>query len=252
MGDPIAHSLSPAMHNAAFQSRGMMAYYVPVWCPPNALEKKLQAFVTLGGQGINLTRPLKEKAWPIVHSASRWAEQAGAVNTLQWTDQGWVGDNTDVQALWQLLPVAQSGQRALILGAGGVARASAVALKRRGYRVTVARRRQVPVSWADDVVDWAQRLDPYAWAVVVNATPVGQEGEGDSDQKWPRLTSGSIAVEWVYRPRETTFVRQARHAGAAVVDGLTLLVEQARLSWVLWFGVQAPKDVMWAAVSRWQ
>lgn len=116
MGQPIAHSLSPVMHNQAFRQRDWPAFYFPVEAGPDQLTQKLAAFQSLGGVGANLTRPLKEVIVPLLREASPWVQRTGACNTIAWRDGGWVGDNTDVQALLEALPPARPGTR---LGVGG-------------------------------------------------------------------------------------------------------------------------------------
>ncbi|MCL5116612.1 MAG: shikimate dehydrogenase [Firmicutes bacterium] len=250
-GHPIAHSLSPVLHNAAFQSSGLSAFYLPVDCPPAELMERLAAFRSLGGRGVNLTRPLKETVIPYLSAKSDWVDESGAANTLCWTDEGWAGDNTDCQALFRLIRPAATGEAALVLGSGGAARASAAVLKRHGYRVVVAARRPRNCVWADETIAWPERISAgETWAVVVNATPLGQIGEPEEGD-WPLPSSNGVAVEWVYRPRATVFARQAQGAGRLVVDGLTLLIEQAALAWEVWFDQVGPRHVMWEAVRSW-
>ncbi len=249
-GHPIAHSLSPHMHNAAFRVRGWRHWYIPIDCRPQELEEKLEAFRAIGGRGANLTRPLKETVLPLLTSGSSWVARAGAANTIVWTPEGWQGDNTDCQALLGQLSPALPGAQALVLGAGGAARASVAVLRESGYGVTVASRR--PTAWPDvQWMAWEERLAPASWDVVVNATPVGQSGEAQS-AAWPMPVEHGTVVDWVYSPRRTPFLREAEQHPVAVVDGLTLLVEQARYAWRLWFGEVAPADPMWDATAPWQ
>jgi len=250
MGQPIAHSLSPVMHNQAFRQRDWPAFYFPVEAGPDQLPQKLAAFQSLGGVGANLTRPLKEVVVPLLREASPWVRRTGACNTILWRDGGWVGDNTDVQALLEALPPARPGDRALVLGAGGAAQASGVALAERGYHVTAAMRHPRSLPWATSIIDWDERLKDAEWAVVINATPLGQAGE-EALGHWPRPIPGGIGVDWVYRPRWTPFLESVRQSGGRPIDGLTLLVEQARLAWRLWFQETAPAAPMWDAVAPW-
>ncbi len=248
-GKPIVHSLSPNLHNYAFRVSNRTAFYFPTEVAPSELVLKLEAFRCLGGQGVNLTRPLKESVLPLLIRQSEWVQVSGAANTLVWTKEGWVGENTDCQALYRRLPQA-SGEPALILGAGGVARATAAVLSRRGYEVWVAARNPRQVVFTQKTLRWEERLTPMSWAVVVNATPLGQLGEGDESQ-WPRPVAGGLAVDWVYRPRRTTFLDGAEKAGARIIDGLGLLVDQAAISWLSWFGTEGPREAMWEAVQAW-
>ncbi len=253
-GNPIHHSLSPDMHNAAFKYLGRQSFYFPVQCAPDAIWECLDAFRRLNGHGVNLTRPLKELVVPHLKSRSAWVEKTGAANTLVWDQDGWIGDNTDVQALVSRIPPAVSkhfGQTAWVLGQGGAAQASIVALESQGYEVLVFGRREKPqglrhVSW--EVWDDSRLKHPQC-DILVNATPLGQMGEAH----WPfspAFDPSTLVVDWVYRPNNTLLIKKAREAGCAVVDGLTLLIDQAALSWKLWFGSPGPQEIMARAVRK--
>lgn len=254
-GRPIAHSLSPRLHAAGFAARGHRhCYYIPVTVAPEDLAAALAAFRRLGGVGVNLTRPLKEiaAAADFVTRRDPWAERTGAVNTLWATAEGWAGFNTDAPALAEALRrLGVAPKTALVFGAGGAARASVAALESLGAAVTVASRRppQDAETAADRWVPWAEGVaGAAAFDVVVNATPLGQMGE----PPWgglPAWRRGMVAVDWVYAPRETPFLVDARRAGARVVDGLELLVRQAALAWVPWFGEPGPLEAMGEAVG---
>lgn len=251
-GQPIAHSLSPVIHNAAFQARSLPAYYFPVECAFSELADKLAAFRGLGGTGVNLTRPLKEAVIPQLAKKSEWVDAAGAANILRVEADQWMGDNTDCQALYRLLDkVGMRSRDALVLGSGGAARASAAVLRRHGYRVVAAARKPAMCDWADEALPWSNRLTKASWHIVVNATPLGQEGELQ-ETRWPLPHPGGIAVDWVYRPRKTLFLQQAEEHGAVMLDGLTLLIEQAALGWLTWIGQEGPREVMWKAATLWQ
>lgn len=252
-GHPIGHSLSPRIHNRAFSACDVSAFYLPVDCPPGQLAAKLDAFVVLGGVGVNLTRPLKEEVLPLVSGRSdRWTRRAGAANTLVWQESGWFAANTDCEALYRALArVSPASRTALILGSGGAARASAAVLQELGYRVAAAARRPSLCDFAEERLLWEDRLEPTSWGVVVNATPVGQMAE-DAADRWPLPETDGVAVDWVYRPNATVFLSQARAQGIETVDGLSLLVEQAALGWNVWFGREGPRDVMHEAVGAWR
>jgi shikimate dehydrogenase len=247
-GDPIAHSLSPALHHAGFRYRGWTdCYYVPVRVTPGTLQKTLEAFRVLGGVGANVTRPLKEEAFQAGWLVARdeWASRAAAVNTLAWREDGWHGYNTDAPALRAALwDRGVKDPKVLVLGGGGVARASAAAFDEAA--VTVAARR--PVSWArwmgwDDGLACAGDFD-----VVINATPLGQVRE-DTWPVPPAVRPGQWIVDWVYAPRDTALLRYARDKGAGTVDGLELLARQAALAWGPWFGEGVPWTVLLEGVA---
>ncbi|MCY0908136.1 MAG: shikimate dehydrogenase [Sulfobacillus thermotolerans] len=248
-GQPIHHSLSPQMHNRAFSATNRTAFYLPVECSPKELLPKLAAFHDLGGRGVNLTRPLKETIIPHLRAQSPWVEKTGAANTILWENDGWVGDNTDIQAFVAMVPPAPHAQStALVLGQGGVARASVAGLEVLGYHVSVMARPSQKARWHASWIAWqwdTLHLPPYD--VIVNATPLGQDGEGE----WPdtvKFLPHTTIVDWVYRPNTTRLIQQARRVGAHTVDGLSLLVKQASLAWMSWFGTEGPFAVMAEAV----
>jgi shikimate dehydrogenase len=249
-GDPIVHSLSPRMHRAAFLARGWdHCHYFPIETPRASLAAQLEAFRAIGGRGANLTRPLKEEilATGLLADCDGWAAHAGAVNTVVWRDGAWHGANTDAPALRAAVTARGAPVlRVLILGAGGVARASWEALF--PAAVTVASRRPAGLPPQVTWVSWESGVAGAGdFDVVVNATPLGQEGE-EGWQELPRLRQGQGVVEWVYKPLVTPLVHEARRRGAWVVDGLELLARQAALAWVPWFDEEGPWELMRAAV----
>ncbi len=229
----------------------MDAAYIAVEVRPGRLLTALEAFRRLGGQGVNLTRPLKETVFAYLDAVSPWAEAARAANTIAYRAEGWYGDNTDVRALIDALEsllARRPSRRALVVGAGGVARGSVVALKDLGCEVTVASRREI--AWPGCAWTALTALNrPAEWAVVVNATPLGQHGEPD----WPILpylvAGETVVVDWVYHPRRTPLIARATALGCPVVDGIGLLVGQARWAWQVWFGRMGPEEPMTNALD---
>lgn len=240
------------MHNYAFLQYQPGAYYVPIEAQAEQLLQRLAAFHEIGGQGANLTRPLKSTIIPALVAQSDAAQRAAAANTIVWTPKGWVGDNTDVLALSSYIPEAKHS-RALVLGNGGAARASWVALVDRGYEVHVMARKPNRVWPEAAALGWDLRTLRESYSVIVNATPLGQAGETGWDvHELPNLTSPTIVVDWVYSPRITPFLQWARtQPETRIVDGLSLLVAQARWAWNLWFGQPAPHGVLEEAIA-WQ
>jgi shikimate dehydrogenase len=262
VGHPVSHSRSPAMHNAAFAHLGMDAVYVALPVGPDRIEDALRGAHALGVQGLNVTVPHKQRAAALCLALDHVAEEVGAANTLRRSSEGWEGFNTDAPACVTLLEAAGAakGGRALLVGAGGAARAAAWALLRLGIRLRIAARR------SEAAVDLAEgmsgafggpRAEPVAWAdlgveaaaadVVVNATSVGLPGH---EARLPglRLRRGQVALDFVYG--ETDFARAAREAGARLVSGEEILVRQGALAFTLWTGRPAPEAVMAAAVAR--
>ncbi len=259
VGWPVAHSLSPAMHNAAYSKLGMDAVYVPLPVAPERLADALRGALALGFQGLNVTVPHKQRAATLCVSLDRVADEVGAVNTLRRTAEGWEGFNTDAPACAQLLEAGGvgAGARALLLGAGGAARAAAWALLRVGARLRVAARRPEAAAELCDQLRRAVRrgrAEPASWSdlggesegadVVVNSTSVGLAGHGE---RLPdlRFRTDQVALDFVYG--ETDFVRSAREAGARLVLGEQVLVRQGALAFTLWTGRPAPEAAMAAA-----
>lgn len=261
LGDPIAHSLSPTMHNAAFAALGLDAVYVAFRTPRAALGPVLDALAAVGGAG-NITVPHKEAAERAVTRKTELCTRVGACNTF-WTEHGdLVGDNTDVAgvraALAELdIPVtAGAGGHWLVIGTGGAARAVAVVAADAGVEVSIrsrdAKRAQEFVSWARTIACSAQvARPPYSQDVIINTTPLGLD-PGDPLPLEPRaLTEAKVALDLVYGPDETAWVRALRAAGARAADGRAMLAHQGAAAFARWFPDQAaPLAVMRAAVDR--
>ncbi len=245
VGQPVDHSLSPAMHNAAFRAAGLDAVYVPLAAADFADFELFAAAFRV--RGVSVTAPYKLDA----HRASAGPSSAtrlGAINTLRHTGAGWEGRNTDIEGF--LAPLAGRtlrGARVSVLGAGGAARGVAAALFAEGATVRLhARRRDAAraTAAACGVVagPWPPDDD---WNILVNATPVGTAPRVDDT---PLRLSGSLAgrlvYDLVYNPPETTLVRQARRHGADVLGGLPMLVAQAAAQFHWWTGQQPSSSLM--------
>ncbi len=250
VGCPVGHSASPAMHNAAFAALGLDAVYVPV--DTSSAEDFFAAVNDLGLAGASVTTPMKQALLTAAVEVDDLSRRIGALNTLRRGAAGWEGRNFDVNGLLapldrRALPLA--GRRAMVLGAGGAARAAAYALTSRGATVAVsARRADRARALAEDLGVSVEPWPPSgAWDVLVNATTVGM---------WPRdLASpveasaladmrGKVVYDLVYHPEETMLLRLARAAGADVVGGLEMLVSQAARQFEWWVGRQAPAPAM--------
>ena len=260
VGWPVAHSLSPAIHNAAFVAAGLDWVYVPLPVPPGALHAALHGLVPLGFSGANVTMPHKTEAAGLIDHLSDDAKVLQAVNTIIVRGEELEGHNTDVAGFDRFLRrdagFDPAGKSALMYGAGGAARACALALGRAGLdHLTVVARtpdRAAPLeSIAEGIgltvaVVGLEREETLEVDLVVNATPVGT----DSDMPFgpaPFLRADAIVVDLLYDPPVTALQRRAREAGARPFSGLGHLLEQAALSFELWTGTPAPLDVMSAA-----
>jgi len=268
MGWPVEHSLSPAMHNAAFAALGMDWEYVLLPVPPGEVEATVRALAARGFRGANVTVPHKEAVIPYLSRITEAAHAIGAVNTIIVEEDGSLtGENTDWTGFLAALEEAgfrPGGQRALLLGAGGAARAVAYALARAGARVIILNR--TPERAEALVRDLAPGVpagslqigplepDTLAWearqaSLLVNATSVGMWPRTE-ESPWPDglpMPSHLVVFDLVYNPLETKLLRQAREAGARTVDGLGMLVHQGARAFTCWVGRPAPVEVMRAA-----
>lgn len=257
VGDPVAHSLSPAMHNAAMQALGLPGCYVAFKTPAPSLATVLSALTAVGAAG-NVTVPHKEAAAGHVARKTDACERTGACNTF-WVEGGvLVGDNTDVAGVGQALDqlgVSQGG-RWLVIGTGGSARAVAAAAADRGAILHVRSRSQETarrfVRWAQDrlALQVHEATDDRA-DVVINATPLGLRDADPAPLAPGRIDAGAVALDLVYRRGGTAWIQSLRKGGRRVSDGRGMLVAQGAAAFERFFpGVHAPVEVMRAAVER--
>jgi 3-dehydroquinate dehydratase/shikimate dehydrogenase len=248
LGSPLAHSVSPAMHNAFFAAARLDAVYLPLEAESidDFLAFACDARVAL--RGASITAPFKVGATAFVAEIDAVAASAGAVNTVRRDAHGWIGTNTDVPALLSTLPPALdvASSRVAVLGAGGAARAVVVALRGRGARPTVySRRTQADGSFDSAGTPLLSGLPPRgSWDVLVNATPVGTYPATDDTPIPLSLLNEGLVYDLVYNPPVTRLQREARGAGCAVIGGLEMLVRQAELQAEFWTGLGPPAGVM--------
>jgi shikimate dehydrogenase len=252
LGDPVAHSLSPAMQNAAFRALGLRAAYVALRCASSDVGPLLRALARAGGGG-NVTIPHKEAAALAVDRRLGDAEEVGACNVF-WEDDGAVvGGNTDVEGLLRALePLDPPPGPWLIVGTGGGARAAAVAAARCGARVAISSR---SAERADAFGRWIteRAIEPAAsreCRMVINATPLGLRHDDPLPLDPSLAPQAAAAFDMVYRTGETPWVRAMRAAGFRAADGRGMLVAQGAGALERWFpGVAAPTEIMRAAVD---
>ena len=258
IGWPIEHTLSPVIHNAAFVALGMDWVYVPLPVATARLPAALDGLGALGFAGANVTMPHKTRAAELVPDLSHDARLLRAVNTIVVGTDGLAGHNTDALGFERFLRedtgFDPSGRAALLFGAGGGARACALALSRGGLaELSVAVREPsrgedlratlegsgtaLRVVSIDDVSEVHADL-------IVNATPLGVHGER---LPLPSLVPGVVGVDLLYRPSATPFQAEIREGGGSVFGGLGLLLHQAAISFELWTGQTPPLSVMSAA-----
>lgn len=252
IGNPVAHSKSPQIHEAFARATGQDMSYVRLLAPIGGFATAVADFARDGGRGLNVTVPFKLDAFAVAHTASDRAQAAGACNTLKRDREGWYADNTDgagiVRDLTVNLGVALAGRDVLVLGAGGAARGILVPMFAEGPRsVTLANR---TTAKADALAARFAPRGPIAavappalagkdFDVVINATSAGLAGE--VTLPWPAgvLRPGAFAYDMSYADAPTTFLRWAQAQGARrFADGLGMLIEQAAESFFLWRGVR--------------
>jgi shikimate dehydrogenase len=257
VGDPVRHSLSPQLHNAAYRELGLDWVYVAFEVPAGGALAALDAARALGFAGLSVTMPHKTDAARACDSLSDAADRLCSVNTVSPQPDGTLrGDSTDGPGFVRSLRDAgcdPTGCAALVLGAGGAARPVIVALAGAGAHVTVSARRPDAATTAAalvgaETVPWVER-DAAAAAVglLVNATPVGM-GDGALPLDAAALHEDQVVADLVYHPLETPLLAAARTAGATAVDGLGMLVHQAALQVEQWSGREAPVEAMREAV----
>ena len=253
IGDPVAHSRSPAIHNAAFTALGLDWVFVAFPVRGGDGERAVHAMKALRIAGLNVTMPHKTDAAYACDELSPRAATLQSVNTVVLRDDVLFGDSTDGEGLVRALREEgcdPGGRTCAVLGAGGAARPIVEALGTAGAQVTVVARRP-------DAAEAAAALTPGAIAktfedadvvvaeadVVVNATPVGMRGEAPPFDP-AVLHPGQFVLDTVYHPTETPLLVAARARGAAAANGLGMLVHQAALAFELWTGESAPLSVM--------
>jgi len=257
LGDPVHHSASPAMQNAAFDAAGVDGVYVALRCGADDLPGLLRGVAHAGGAG-NVTLPYKERAAGLLDEASDAVRRTGACNTFWRGEDGRIhGDNTDVEGFRRALDAFLDGPflggRALLLGAGGAARAVLLALVEAGAKEVVLlnrtpeRARAVARRIGGErarVVPTVAELRGQPFDLVVNATRLGLDPEDPSPVDLAQLGRIRAAMDLVYAPGSTAFLRQAASLGIRGADGREMLVQQGAVAFERWWAREAPVDVM--------
>ena len=252
-GWPVAHSRSPDIHHAALRAASLHDWrYVRLPLPPHLFAETVRALSARGFRGINVTIPHKEAALAVADDATDTARAVGAANTLTFERDGTIhADNTDAPGLLEVIPAAHApaGRTALVLGAGGAARAALYALLQAGaadvavWNRTRERAERMVAELGGRVVD-----APIAADVVVNATSVGLREFKASPLTADDVGVGSCVVDMVYRDGGTKLLEIASERGAVGVDGLEVLIAQGAASLERWTGRPAPREAMRRAV----
>jgi 3-dehydroquinate dehydratase/shikimate dehydrogenase len=250
VGMPVAHSVSPAMHNAAFAALDLNAVYLPL--PAASVDDIVTFGTAMGVGGLSITIPYKVAMFDRVSAVSDVARRIGAINTIRIDNDRWIGENTDIAGFLAPLSarVPLNGLRAAVLGSGGAARAAAVGLSESGCRVRVHGRSPSSAHATAHVA--SAEIGPCppergSWDLLVNCTPVGMHPHVDDTPMAAEDLTGRYVYDLVYNPCETRLLREAARAGCQTIGGLDMLVAQAREQFFLWTGVRPPTDVLHAA-----
>jgi shikimate dehydrogenase len=268
IGDPIEHTMSPAMHNAAFKALGLDYVYIPFKVKSLELKKAAEGIRGLNFRGMNVTIPHKVAVMQFLDRIDPLAEKIGAVNTIVNDGGILTGYNTDATGFLQTLHdrnVEPAEKKVLLLGAGGAARAISHILTREKAQLTILNRKQ-ELSWAEDL---AARLSRNYKAdikageltnenlkkainaadLLVNATSLGMSPDVDETPVPADLLHANLTVfDIIYNPLPTRLLREAAAAGAKTIDGLEMLVRQGAASFEIWTKIKPPVDVMRQAV----
>lgn len=258
IGDPIAHSKSPLIHNAAFRKLGIDAVYLPLRIPADVLQPSLKEFDRLSISGYSVTIPHKEAALQFCDTMADETDLIGAANTLIRHDGKWIATNTDAPAALDVIQQGLrkaggvtdlAGRRVLILGAGGVSRAVGYALIRAGAAVSISNRsrergRELAAELECQFVSWENR-GAETCEVLINCTSVGMHpnlDESPFEQHW--LGDSTLVFDTVYNPEQTLLLKHARERGCPTVSGVEMFVQQAARQFELFTGQAAPTEYM--------
>jgi shikimate dehydrogenase len=262
IGDPVEHTMSPAMHNAAFEKAGLDYIYLPFHVKPEHLPQAVNGLRALNAKGFNVTIPHKVAVIPLLDSLDPLAEKIGAVNTVV-NDEGRLrGYNTDAEGFLRALlekGIKPGRKKVVVLGAGGASRAISYILAEKGTRLTILNRQQ-ELEWAQDIADiikedFGRTVDVLELGhigevldgvdVLVNATSVGMSPASDkSPVPAALLKNVPVVFDIVYNPIKTKLCLDAAAAGAKIISGVDMLAWQGALAFEKWTGKIAPVELM--------
>ena len=258
IADPVGHSMSPIIHNAAFSAMGMNRVYVPLRVPSDYLEQFMREAPELGIRGLSVTIPHKENVMALLTKIESSARKIGAVNTVVFDGDNVIGYNTDLHGAMLSLADASNetldskwldGKRVLILGAGGVARAIAMGVGDRGAKPQITSRTyERSMGLASELkceaIQWEERHQ-VSPDVLINCTPVGMHPEvNETPFEAFGMNRGMIVFDTIYNPEQTLLLKTARENGCKTVSGVEMFVKQAELQFKFFTGEEAPGDLM--------
>lgn len=266
IGDPVEHSLSPVMHNAAIAHLDLDYVYVPFHVKPEDLERAIAGFEAIGLVGFNVTIPHKQAILPMLSEIEPEAEMVGAANTIWRTETGWRGTNTDVKGF--IAPLEEKSRdwnniAPVILGNGGAARAVVVGCHQLGCQEihVIGRDREklkkFKQSWQNTPLEEAiiihskeEELSEMVSKakLLVNATPIGMSSHVNKSPVEPfvmkTLPKDAIAYDLIYNPSPTEFLKLAKQQGVEAIDGVEMLVQQGATALEIWLNCPVPVDIM--------
>ncbi len=264
IGDPVEHTMSPAMHNAAFTALGIDYLYVPFRVKKEELGKAIEGMRALNIKGLNVTIPHKVAVLPLLDRLDTLAEKIGAVNTIVNDDGALIGYNTDATGFLQALlerGIEPKGKKVVILGAGGASRAISFILADRGAHLVILNR-LLELDWANELASRISQIfteevealelnrENLTRAlgkadILVNATSVGMSPDIDETPvPSDLLKPGLIVYDIVYNPIKTKLLKEAEAAGAKTIGGVDMLVWQGAIAFEKWTGQKAPVELM--------
>ena len=270
IGDPVEHSMSPAMHNAAFKNRGLDYVYLPFRVAKTRLGEAILGIKALNIRGLNVTIPHKVSVIPLLDELDPLAEKIGAVNTIINNDGVLKGYNTDAHGFLRAMleqDIEPDGKSIVMLGAGGASRAISFILAERGANLVILNR-QLELDWAVKLGNSISRtfgrevkalelneqnLAPVLRKanILVNTTSVGMSPNTNETPIPARLLESDLVVfDIVYNPVKTKLLTEAESAGAKAISGLEMLVRQGALAFEMWTGLTAPLEIMRKATIR--
>ncbi|MCL4109678.1 UNVERIFIED_CONTAM: hypothetical protein GTU68_055039 [Idotea baltica] len=265
IGDPIAHSLSPVLHNAAFRKTDFDGVYLPIRIPAESLKQTIQEFEKLDIEGYSVTIPHKEAVLALADAPDDKSDEVGAANTLYRKDNQWHATNTDYDAIVETVlegmqsedgePADLSNARVLILGAGGVARAAAQAMLDQGASVVITNRtRKRSKELAKELdckfLEWSNRGAEIC-DVLINCTSVGMHPNLDDSPYEPNwLRQEMLVFDTVYTPENTLLLKEARERGCRTASGIRMFVRQAAKQFELFTNQEAPLAYMEETLRR--
>jgi shikimate dehydrogenase len=268
IGDPVEHTMSPVMHNAAYKKLGLDYVYIPFRVKAAGLAEAVAGLRALNVRGFNVTIPHKVAIIPLLDSLDSLAEKVGAVNTVVNKEGELRGYNTDAEGFLRALSgqgIKLKGKKVVVLGAGGAARAISYIMAEKGTRLTILNRQQ-ELDWAENIASMIKEdlgkevkvyeLQHLAQAIegvdlLVNATSVGMSPNAEKSLVPVKLLSKvPVVFDIVYNPIVTKLLKEAGAAGAKTIGGVEMLAWQGALAFEMWTGRQAPLDLMRAEAVK--